>query len=66
MKCIKCVFTAKNFYSHCVQYQISVERWRRCCDTNRKALVRFQTVSLEIFIDIILPIALCPWSWLSH
>jgi len=31
----------------------------------RRSRVRFPTVSLEFFIDIILPVALWPWSWLS-
>ena len=30
-----------------------------------RSLVRFQMVSLEFFIDIFLPIALCPWGRLS-
>jgi len=30
-----------------------------------RSLVRFQIMSLEFFIDIILPIALCPWGRLS-
>jgi len=30
-----------------------------------RSLVRFQMVSLEFFIDIILPIALWPWVQLS-
>ena len=36
----------------------------QCCATNR-SLVRFQMVSLEFFIDVILPIALWPWGRLS-
>jgi len=30
-----------------------------------RSLVRFQMVSLEFFIDIIFPIALCPWGRFS-
>ena len=29
------------------------------------ARVRFPMVSLEFFIDVVLPAALCPWSLLS-
>ena len=38
--------------------------WLRHCATSRKG-VRFPIVSLEFFIDIILPAALWPWVWLS-
>ena len=31
----------------------------------RRSRVRFATVSLEFFIDIIPPAALWPWGWLS-
>ena len=31
----------------------------------QRSLVRFPMVSLEFFIDIILPDALWPWGWLS-
>jgi len=30
-----------------------------------RSRVPFPMVSLEFFIDIILPVALCPWGWLS-
>jgi len=30
-----------------------------------RSLVRSQMVSLEFFIDVILPIALWPWGWLG-
>jgi len=30
-----------------------------------RSRVRFPSVSLEFFIDIILPAALWPWSWLN-
>jgi hypothetical protein len=33
----------------------------RHCATNRKVVDRFPIVSLEFFIDIIIPVAL--WSW---
>jgi hypothetical protein len=38
----------------------AVAQWLRYCATNRKSLVRFQMVSLEFFIHIIIPIALWP------
>jgi hypothetical protein len=41
----------------------AVAQWLRYCATYRK--VRFQMVSLEFFIDIILLIALWPWGRLS-
>jgi hypothetical protein len=40
------------------QVGTAVAQWLECCATNRKVLVRSQLVSLEFFIDIILPIAL--------
>jgi hypothetical protein len=30
-----------------------------------RSRVRFPIVSLEFFFDVILPVALCPWGWLS-
>ena len=39
----------------------AVAQWLRCCATKGRSLVRFQIVSLECFIAIILPIALWPW-----
>ena len=39
--------------------------WLRHCATAGKPLVRFPMVSLELFIDIIHPAALCPWGRLS-
>jgi len=38
--------------------------WGTALQTGRSR-VRFPMVSLEIFIDIILPAALWPWGWLS-
>ena len=43
----------------------AVAQWLRCCVANRRSLIRSQMVSLEFFIDIILPIALLPWGRLS-
>jgi hypothetical protein len=42
-------------------------RWRSGCTVLQigRSLVRFQVVSLEFFIDIILPIAIWPWGRLS-
>jgi len=37
----------------------------RCRWTNRKVAGRFPMVPMEFLIDIILPIALWPWGWLS-
>ena len=39
--------------------------WLRYCATSRKAAVWFPKVSLQFFIDIILPVALWPWGRLS-
>ena len=39
--------------------------WLRHCVTSRKPQVRFPSVSLEYFIDRILPSALWPWGRLS-
>ena len=39
-------------------------RWRSClrhCSTSRRSRVRFPIVSLDFFIDTILPAALWPW-----
>jgi hypothetical protein len=37
-----------------------VAQWLRHCAANRKVADRFPMVSLEFFIDIILPVALWP------
>ena len=46
------------FQSHFMLYDR--RRW-----TSRKVACRFPMVSLEFFIDIILPATLWPWCWLS-
>ena len=39
--------------------------WVRHCATSRKVTVLFPIVSLESFVDVILPAALWPWGRLS-
>jgi hypothetical protein len=67
-KCMNGVNSAKINRIKSVQYWHrghAVAQWFRHCATNRKVTGSIPMVSLELFIDIILLAALCPWGRLS-
>jgi hypothetical protein len=56
---------ACRLYKHIKPYVLLLNLMLCVLTTYNKSLVRFQMVSLEFFIDIILPIALWPWGRLN-
>jgi hypothetical protein len=63
-----CVIYQLNLLYLCILHEYHGTRWRSGWGTalqTRRSRDRFPMVSLEFFIDTILPVTLWPWGWLS-